>query len=140
MQEMLKINHPKFIGSNYVLNAANKERKKVYVSLENDVFEVRITFEGFVYGVFSYDESLLQGRMAELARLAKQNDIVLRDEEGYVFEIKKSTLVEYTQQNSYRFYEQIGEELLHIIVYTENDVVELITDTLPMFTMFKKLV
>ena len=140
MQEMFKINHPKFIGSNYVLNAVNKERKKVYVSLENDVFEIRITFEGFVYGVFSYDESLLQGRMAELARLAKQKDIVLRDEEGYVFEIKNSTLVEYTQQNSYRFYEQIGEELLHIIAYTENDVVELITDILPKFTLFKKLV
>ena len=102
-----------------------------YIYLGNDDYLIKIIFPSFVYSLISYDESLLQKRMLDIGKLAKKKNYDLLSEYGYVFEIENSKYVEFAQQNSCRYYEQIGIDLKDILVFTWNGAVEIITEVFP---------
>lgn len=131
-EELLRTSTFTFPGKKeYSIKEIVQNTEGNYIYLGNDDYLIKIIFPSFVYSLISYDESLLQKRMLDIGKLANEKKYDLLSEYGYVFEIKNSKYVEFAQQNSCRYYEQIGIDLKDILVFTWNGAVEIITEVCP---------
>lgn len=136
-EELVKISPLIFKGREYSIKEIVQNIEGNYVCLWNNEYLIKITFTSFVYSLISYDESLMQARMLEIGKLAEQKQYDLLSEEGYVFEVKHAKYVAFAQQNSCRYYEQMGIELIDILIFTWNGAIEVITETHPEITIEK---
>ena len=131
-EELLRISTLSFPGKKeYIIKEIVQNTEENYIYLCNEEYLIKVIFPSFVYSFVSYDESLLQKRMLDIGKLAKKKNYDLLSEKGYVFEIKNSNYLEFSQKNSCRYYEQIGIDLKDILVFTWNGAVEIITEIYP---------
>lgn len=142
-EEKIKyINHPGFPMNEraYDLLSYNSEysfkNSGTTIYLENSKkYKIKIYFKGFHYSFYVADESSIQGRYKEIDELAQQNDIDLLGSKGYIFMVENSKFIKKIHEGNLDYYKYLGEEFSHYLIYTKENLIEILTNYPPVITI-----
>lgn len=94
-------------------------------------YKIKIHFKDFNYAFYASDESTMQGRYVEIARLAEKYKIELREEKGIIFEVENSNFIKKINKGNLNYYEHLGMKLRHFLISTEENIIELLSSSPP---------
>lgn len=129
MEELTGYNLPL---DEYTVKKVQQDDKGTMIVLESEQFLVKVMFGGFVYALLSSDESGLQKRNHEWCqkfggeRLLKET----------FFKLSNSKFIDFISDQTFGYYDDM--ELMHFVVWTEDDTVEIIAHYEPQIEIQEK--
>lgn len=101
-------------------------------------YRIKVHFKDFHYAFNASDESTLQKKYFNLGELADKYKIDLQGDKGIIFEIENSEFVNSIHKGNMDFYKTLEKTLRHFVIFTEENIVELISGTAPSISVHEQ--